>query len=347
MKNDPVAARLRQLLLTEFTEAELAQLCKELGMNYENLQGIGLFGKTRALIEEARSRGKLRLLQRRVRDLRPLAYFQAGFASEEEPLDLHTKHITTRRRQSSSSRRTLSSFFALLVGIGIVVIVFLLLPLTLRSTSTSLSEASSAATTSQQEGKNLRAPEVAEPLSTAMPLVLETATPDLPSSSSSSLLVATPEPAAQTSASDATPPVVPTLAAHPAVDVIYQANEQLKGFFQGQEDIRALEAYWEPDLVEQLSNFAGVRLMRLMRLAPNQRSALRVQMSYVKPPALLDEVASKNEVVVSAREYWEYTTEVNRVRLCETRDYQYWLRKTDDRFRIYAYTGRLISSRCQ
>lgn len=335
MTNDPVAAKLRQLLLTEFTEAELMQLCKELGLNYDALQGIGAFGKTRALIEEARSKGKLRLLQKRVRDLRPLAYFQAGFASEE-PLEIQTKQVATQRKRTTSSSR--SPLLVFLTGTAIAAAVFLLLPLTFRSASPPSEDFS---TTPEKEAAANFSEAVAA--STGLPSISEIATPTSPPSP---LASTTPEVETTLEAETTAPlPTPDTPGLHPAVSVIYQANEQLREFFRGEEDIRALEAHWEPELVEQLSTFANTRLMRLMRLAPSQRSALRVQLSYVRPPALVDEFAG--EAVVSAREYWEYTTEVNRVRVCETRDYLYRLRKTDDRFRIYAYTGRLVSNRCQ
>jgi hypothetical protein len=77
---DQNLAKLREILLNEFTEAELVSLCKDIGLNYEMLPGAGTFGKTREIVEAARTQDKLRALQTRIRELRPDAYDSASIA---------------------------------------------------------------------------------------------------------------------------------------------------------------------------------------------------------------------------------------------------------------------------
>ncbi|MCS7087788.1 MAG: hypothetical protein NZL91_03720 [Thermoflexales bacterium] len=329
--NDPATAKLRELLLAEFTEAELVQLCKELGLNYEALPGIGTFGKTRALIEEARVQGKLRLLQRRVRDLRPLAYLQSGIPTEDS--GLQNLPPPSQRSFPAASKRT-TAVLILFIGAAVAVVSGLVL---LQPSPSPLMMDSAT-----QPGATPETIATSNP-----PLLAESPTPliaALPTSLPSPTPYASPTPMPTPTSVPTATPELGLRDAHPAVRAVYEANERLREFFIGKEDYRALESQWSSSLVERLRKFANERLLRLMRLTPEQRTALNVQFKYVRPPTLVDEFAS--EAVVSTREYWEYTTSLNTAQICETRDYSYRLRKEGDGYRIYAYNSRLISSRC-
>jgi len=78
---DQTLLKLRELLLNEFSELELISLCQDIGLDYHALPGAGTFGKTREMIEVARAQDKVRMLQSRVRELKPTAYVAAGFLS--------------------------------------------------------------------------------------------------------------------------------------------------------------------------------------------------------------------------------------------------------------------------
>lgn len=64
---------LRQLLMTFFSDGELRTLCFDLGIDYENLPGIGKEDKARELIAYAVRHGRLSELEEECRRLRPNA----------------------------------------------------------------------------------------------------------------------------------------------------------------------------------------------------------------------------------------------------------------------------------
>jgi hypothetical protein len=121
---DPTLVKLRELLLNEFTEPELASLCAELGLNYETLPGTGAFGKTRGLIETAKAQDKLRALQSRLRELRPEAYAAAGMAAiAAETASPPIQRTTPTASRTAPANRQGSAFpFQILAGVLVLLL---------------------------------------------------------------------------------------------------------------------------------------------------------------------------------------------------------------------------------
>jgi len=82
--NEENLIKLRELMAAEFGEDDLRQLCRDLDLDFETLPGLGVFGKTRSIIESTRRRNQLPVLLARVRELRPAAYAAAASAYQSE-----------------------------------------------------------------------------------------------------------------------------------------------------------------------------------------------------------------------------------------------------------------------
>src|SRR5664279_5378030 len=83
--NEHDLSRLREVLLNEFNDDELAALCHDVGLNYEKLRGVGVFGKTREIISAAQARHATPLLLARVQELRPDAFNRPEGAPPRRP----------------------------------------------------------------------------------------------------------------------------------------------------------------------------------------------------------------------------------------------------------------------
>ena len=64
---------LRQILINNFAESELEDLCFDLGLDYENLSGESKAAKARELIEYMERVGRYDELVQKTRELRPNA----------------------------------------------------------------------------------------------------------------------------------------------------------------------------------------------------------------------------------------------------------------------------------
>jgi nucleoside phosphorylase len=73
---------LRRLLIANFSDSDLRDLCDDLGIDYENLPGQAKSDKARELVAYATRRGRMAALVSQVRSLRPNADWQSvGIAS--------------------------------------------------------------------------------------------------------------------------------------------------------------------------------------------------------------------------------------------------------------------------
>jgi len=68
------ASQLRDILLNEFTEAEVEALCEKLHIEYSRLSGTGVFGKTRELLALLQQQDRLSHLRAHMRAMRPHAF---------------------------------------------------------------------------------------------------------------------------------------------------------------------------------------------------------------------------------------------------------------------------------
>jgi hypothetical protein len=74
---------LRDILVTNFNDGELRDLCFDLGVEYENLGGEGKSGKARELVAYCQRRERLPDLEAACRRLRPGAFKDDRTASAE------------------------------------------------------------------------------------------------------------------------------------------------------------------------------------------------------------------------------------------------------------------------
>jgi hypothetical protein len=91
--------------------------------------------------------------------------------------------------------------------------------------------------------------------------------------------------------------------------------------------------------------FNNTRLLRAMRLSPNQRASLEVTYEYINPPALVEE--SADSTTVNSREFWRYFNKLNGRVACEVRDYTYTLVKEGERYRVARFRSQMLDNRCR
>lgn len=330
--SDTTLSKLRDILLSEFTEAELAELCRQIGLHYDALSGTGRFGKTREIIEAARAQGKLRLLQIKLREMRPVAY---------AAIDLPQPEVPIQRQPKASNKRSPapSIAVALVVVAGALLLISALAPRQAAPSSAGEAPALSQAPTE---------PALAQPTDEVTPE--PTPEPSPTPASALPVVVVQPSPTAEPSPPVPVnePPASPSptdTPAHPAIQTVLDANVELVALFTGRKDASALQPLWMPSTIDSLVSFATTRLPRAMRVSADQREVIQVSYDYLRPPTVVDEQG--NAAIVTSREYWRFSTTVNNVVICETRDYTYNLVIDGTEYRIRAYTSRLLSTRCR
>jgi hypothetical protein len=381
---DPTLVKLRELLLNEFTEPELAALCAELGLNYETLPGTGAFGKTRGLIETAKAQDKLRALQSRLRELRPEAYAAAGMAAiAAETASLPIQRATATASQTAPANRQGSAFpFQILAGVLVLLLcgvvgLALMLPRLNASVAPSgdASGANQASVPTVSASNPTQTPQGVQPAETttstdnvlapletitpAMEMPITAATEAASSTQATGLLTATaaatPESAptalpvvvltqTQPVQSPAISPAAAVTDSNPIVLVIRDLNEQLPAFYKGQATAEDLQQHWSGDALRSVIGFGATRLPRAMRIQPAQRDALNVSYDYQRPPVIAS--ATDTGAVVTSRETWRYANALNETEICELRDYVYNLVKDGDAWKVRQFRSNLLESGC-
>lgn len=99
------ASQLREILLNEFTEAEVEALCEKLDIEYSRLAGTGVFGKTRELLALLQQQNRLSHLRAHMRAMRPHA-FDSQNAGDEHHDDPHGDADAFDGRLTIPSART-------------------------------------------------------------------------------------------------------------------------------------------------------------------------------------------------------------------------------------------------
>ncbi len=365
---DPTLAKLRNLLLNEFSEPELEKLCQDIGLNYASLSGTGTFGKTRGLIETARAQDKLRLLQNKVRELRPEAFANAdlhvpvGMPAVETSVDtlvvetpVVSRAARTSTEASAASDRRPTWLPILAIGLVALLCVAALaamllnrsgvgagttvgvagtgIPLATAVNSGVIEQVSTVAPVIPEETSNAPQPE-----NTVLPGPTQDA-PNLPTATAT--VLPTPIPTPTETGPTATPNANE---AHPAALAILDLNQQLPEFYLGKVTANDLQTYWTGDAWRSVVNFGSTKLPRVMRIPPTDRSDLDVTYQYVRRPALVTERGTS--AAVSAQEFWRYVNAKNNIEICETREYTYTLVKTGEQFKVREFTSRLLKSGC-
>lgn len=364
---DPTLVKLRELLLNEFSEDELKALCASIDIDYEKLAGTGTFGKTRALLDTIRSQDKLRNLQAKVREAKPVAYEAAGFSTLieiEDPLAMTTPPAP---RSASSTRTSYWPWLALalLVLLCTIVGVVSLLPrlqtanqpvvnatlplsaataLSANSTATETPPAIVEVTDALDKGAGDLTG--AESTPEAKPITADvTPTPAAESAETSVAVVitvtATSTPMGNTAS--ISPTSAPT-STHPSIYAIRGLNDQLPKFYTGEVAVQDLQQFWTGEALRSVIAFGTLRLPRALRLQPSQRNTIQATYAYRREPALVRE--SGASAVVTSREFWRYATNANPIEICETRDYVYNLVRVDGQFKVSTFNSRLIESGC-
>ncbi|GIV84753.1 MAG: hypothetical protein KatS3mg052_1760 [Candidatus Roseilinea sp.] len=366
---DQLIPKLRELLLNEFSEPELIALCKDIGLDYEALPGAGAFGKTREIIEAARAQDKLRMLQSRLRELKPEAYaisISAAVTPEETQAD-SPAHSERETKAGSLVPRTIPPLLILLALVISASLIFSTLSGNPASqampqavpevTSTSRPQPTLAASAPTVQPETIAAMATPANSPSAAADGFPTAPAEMPEADSSAMAASTalptPEPTALPTPEPApTLPPSPTATdaltaeeAHPAAMTIRQINDQLMLFYTGKASADDLEYFWTSRALKTVMDFGNIRLPRAMRIAPNRRDALEIKHEYLRAPRIISETESG--AVVASREFWHYANALNRNEVCEVRDYIYDMVRDEERYRVRSIQSRLVQSGCE
>jgi hypothetical protein len=373
--NDQNMARLRELLLNEFSEEELASLCQDAGINYAELPGVGAYGKTREMIEAARARHTIRALMVRARDLRPEAYKAAGIATLEaeagavaprqaraespvprpRPIGGAAPAATTHAQTTPADTSTSGSGSVLsprvrMAAIAIAVLLLAVVVLSLVQPKPATTPALPAATGTIVAAAPTSAPAQA---ATAAPTV-QANVAVTPGGAITATIAPAPTQrptvaATATPVKSPTPQPTPTISeSHAAAQAVRAINEQLVKFYTGEASAEDLKQYWRGDAYQVVLNFAYNILKRQLGVDLARKQSFSVGTRYTRVPFLVSE--SGNTAQVQSREYWRYTNPTTKRTVCETRNYSYTLMKEGDTYRVYqvnAFRGDLVGTNCQ
>ncbi|MCS7059686.1 MAG: hypothetical protein RMN25_00835 [Anaerolineae bacterium] len=344
--SEETVRKLREIMVAEFSEADLRTLCAELGLSFDELGGLGVFGKTRALIETARERSMLPSLEARARALRPAAFQgvpsladTAGSNREQRPAGATSSTSTDIARQSPATSAPLAGEHARsadktrvplsIRGIAVIVGVLALLMAAL----TFLIQPRAVGPVSEREG-------TAPALSTATiasSLAVEQTAPATVQSVSTESALAPPQPAVQ--------PTPPLSATHAAAQTVVALNRQLLEFYQRRVTAEDLREYWRPPAYQVVLDFANRILLRRLGVNLAAGDPIEVDLQYVRPPELA--ALNSGTATVVSREYWRYTNPRTGRSLCETRDYSYILSEDAGKYAVREFSGELVSSACR
>jgi hypothetical protein len=315
--NEEQILKLREILLNEFSESELAELCKGLGLDYATLPGEGQFGKSREIIKALMAQDKVQTLRSRVRDLKPAAFDAAGFnAASDVP---------------ESNRKLPTKLAWLVLGlVGLLLLVCVLTFLLRPSTPAAPSPTATVQVEVSPTGAAVAQPTAAATQAPTQPPA-PTDTPAPPT--------ATPVPPTETPAPTSTPTVSET---NPAALAITEFNQQLVPYYQGKADDKSLTG-WTGSALRGVVAFSKGSLLKRLSITENERSLINSGVTYVIAPSVAR--IAGNTYTVTSREYWVYQTNARNV-VCETRDYTYIVIRTGEKFQITQSTGKPVSAKC-
>ncbi len=321
--NEEQILKLREILLNEFSEAELTTLCKELGLDYATLPGEGQFGKTREIIKTLIEQDRVQALRSRVRDLKPSAFNAAGF------------NATADVQVPESTRKLPTKLAWLVLGLVGLLLLVCLLTFVLRPNTPAAPSVTSLTPTVQVDATVKGA---AANVPAAQPTVAATLAPTQPPPPTNTPAPPTAAPT-QTPAPTHTPTVSET---NPAALAIPEFNQQLIPYYQGKADDKSLTG-WTGNALRGVVAFSKGSLLKRLSITENERSQINSGVTYLLPPAVTRVVG--NIYTVTSREYWVYQTNPRNV-VCETRDYTYTVVKTGAKFQIAQSTGKPVSAKC-
>jgi hypothetical protein len=356
-------AKLRELLLNEFSEAEVATLCQDIGLNYETLPGAGVFGKTRGLLEVAQKSGKLRTLQMRLRELRPDGYTarEIGAISESAQsgtVDERGETVSRETEVAGAGLRSIPLIPAIGAGIAILAL--------LAGVFWSRSIGGSAATIGV-DATQIAAAVIAQNAPTQTPLAVIAAMPALTATADIAVdnnpaevvvlgTVAVPinTPAStiavistQTISQSTTRPVVIEGSGenHPAALAFKDLNAMLPQFYRGEINSATLQQDWRSKAYEALTAFSDKQLPRALQLGTAARTTMDITYEYIKQPAVIK--SAGNQHTVLSREYWRYANPATSIVRCDTRDYTYTVVVDGSQFIVTDFSSKIIENGCK
>ena len=344
--NDEQILKLREILLNEFSEEELAAFSAELGLNYAALPGEGQFGKTREMFLILREQDRLQALKSRLRDLRPAAYEAAG--------------LNLVAPAPENARRLPIPLAWLVLGLVGVLVVVCVLTFLLRPSGTPATPAATVAPSLESPLETVAPASVAEPAigdpitdtrAAEGAIVSDTTTTPAEGEIVPTMVVvatapATAEAPTQEVPTPAPPTSTPTVSeTHPAALAVSTANTQLVTYFQGKADQASLAA-WQGTALQSVVSFSKGLLLRRLKATEADRASLVSTVTYLSRPVL---VLQRNDTtfVVDSQEHWTYQTSANNI-VCETSSYRYTVVKINDSYKVTQsqVTGRPASSAC-
>lgn len=354
--------KLREVMLNELGEADLRALCAGLGLNFDELSGLGVFGKTRSIVETARRHNLLPSLYARVRELRPEAFKADTFQQAQKASQMTAAPAASSDKSSPAPQRqpakiepvantntetasgsTLASVPPRVRMIGVIVatLVVLVTVLTIAQPRPAGPDAETNA-----------APAANPPTEAAPQIAAETITPSEQTEIAASGVFT--EPGATEAVATLPAPEQPAVAieptlnfseSHPAAQTVISMNQQLLDFYQGKFTTNDLRQYWRPPAYQIVINFASRTLLQRLGVNLAAGDPIEVDLQYVRAPAL---VALGNQTATTlSREYWRYTNPRTNRSLCETRDYSYIMVEEDGQYYVREFSGELISNVCR
>ena len=350
--NDPNLARFRDFLIVEFNEDQLAELCQDIGLNYADLPGTGAYGKTRELIEIARSRHLLSALMTRARELRSDAYRNAnikdiepdgsmGSVASVEPMaepataDASESVLPMLQRSDPQEERTAllaaltprARLLAVLVAALLLIVAILTIILPKQGANPSAANTPDE-TTLAISATQMTAEAAAMTQPTIAPAAVDTTTQTVDST---------------TPVSDTQPTAAP--AADDAAAAVRTINDQLIEFYTGKVDADAIKPHFGTAPYRAVTTFAYTKLKRLIGVDISKGDEINVTMHYVKDPQQTSD--DNDSYTVSSTEYWSYTNPKTDRSVCDTSSYVYTLAKNGDTFQVTGLKSSSTSTKCE
>ncbi len=378
MMNEQDIQRIREILVREFSEEELIVLCRDIGVSYDGLAGMGPYGKTRELMNVVQEEHISRTLMHRVQQLRPQAYKDAGLETVEPERALtitpppqagspEAGETAAPREIGSSAPEFLSKSPTVAPGLreGDASATNHPNPVSEKEASKPMNNDSRqsilpvrirligfiivvlllavAALSIALQPRKGGTPVIVPPTTV---VTLQPATGALtttnPLSPEVSTVVATPQPVV---VEDTPTPAGTISETHPASMAIRSINDTLVAFYGGKATTDDFKADFVAAKYQVIINFAYKTLKTKVGADLQKGDKLNVTLRYDKGPLL---TAEKNGVAtVVTQEYWVYINPANNKTYCDKAQYTYTLSKVGDAYQIRDLKSKPVSGKCE
>jgi hypothetical protein len=373
--NEQNIQQLRDILVREFTEDELTALCRDIGLHYADLPGMGPYGKTREIITAVQEQRLVRTLMYRVQQLRPTQYLEAGLETVEPEKQLAGQQQPSQPQSgaaavpvSGATQATPSSAVPAVSAASPTSAMQTQIdpPQPVKETSKTMNSGprksalplrvrligfiivvlllAVAALSLVLQPRKGGTP-VSPPPTTAVTLLPAAGAITTTGQMSPSLTVAPAATPRSIVAEDTPTPAGTVSETHPAAVAIRSINDTLVAFYMGKAKADDFKSDFAAAKYQVIINFAYKTLKTKLGADLAKGDTLNVTLRYDKVPAL---TAEKNGVAtVVTREYWSYTNPANSKKYCDNSEYTYTLSKVGDLYQVKDFKSRAISSKCE